>query len=460
MNTPRHKVSLTEISFHPASFADPNGRLFVWQGQIYRGISYEHSKFVKGLFQSGLIRELINKSLIVQTEIADIEIDGYGLLLKHQTVPFVSYAYEWSAEMLKDAALLMLELLSELSKHNLTLQDAHPWNVLFDGPRPVYVDFGSIIPDNGKGKWRGYKQFLRYFLNPLRLSALGYGQISRCLFSDYRMEISNFALESFLFKKKTGRANQTFFSLARKLIKKSPAGQDFIRDLKHTINNIVIPSKRTDWSDYYNHGFPPLTPTGQWAKKQHSVYHVLKQLQPGSVLDVGSNRGWYSQLAASLGSQVVSFDVDEPSISMLYREAQQKKMPILPLIMDFRNPSPGYGLCNQTFPPATQRLKCDLVIAAALVHHLVFRQYLHFEQIVSGLSLFAKQWLLVEFIPKEDVYVSKWWTQKYSWYTLDNFILTLKKEFPCVQVYPSSPEPRVFLLCKRIADEPTRNEEQ
>jgi len=39
--------------------------------------------------------------------------DGWAGVLEHETVPFVSYPYEWSFSMLKDAALLHLHLIEK-----------------------------------------------------------------------------------------------------------------------------------------------------------------------------------------------------------------------------------------------------------------------------------------------------------------------------------------------------------
>ncbi len=83
------------------------------------------------------------------------------------------------------------------------------------------------------------------------------------------------------------------------------------------------------------------------------------------------------------------------------------------------------------------------------MHHLVFRQKQKFEQIVSRLSDFTGKWLLVEFIPKEDKYVSEWYNDAFSWYTPENFSEELKKHFRKVDKLPSNPEPRMMFLCER-----------
>jgi SAM-dependent methyltransferase len=224
---------------------------------------------------------------------------------------------------------------------------------------------------------------------------------------------------------------------------------DFLQQVRREVEGIIIPSFKTEWLEYYDGFFPSFSPSDEWTAKHISVHQALSDLKPDSVLDIGSNRGWYSQLATLQGSRVVAFDVDEGCITQLYYDSKEKNLPILPLVMDFRNPSPGYGLCNQWLAPATERLKCDMVLALALIHHLVFKQHLNFDQIINGLSIFSKRWLLVEFIPRDDRYVREWWSERFSWYTLDNFISALKKQFHNVRILPSYPEPRVLLLCEK-----------
>jgi hypothetical protein len=40
-----------------------------------------------------------------------------------------------------------------------------------------------------------------------------------------------------------------------------------------------------------------------------------------------------------------------------------------------------------------------MVLALGLVHQIVFKRYLNFEQIGQGFALFSKRWLVVEFVP-------------------------------------------------------------
>lgn len=469
------EIKVNDVVFHPHSFADPSGRLFWWQSELYRAVNGERAQLYRSLFDSGVIDSLIAKGLLVETELTDLTLNNFELVLRHRIFPFVSYAYEWCAPMLKDAASTVITLELELSQFGLTLQDAHPWNVLFDGCKPIFVDFGSIVPAKHDTEWVAYDEFCRFYSYPLYLASNGYSRIARWLLHDHEQGVLRPEIQALTGKsslnhqvKHMGRelAKRYLPQLARTELRRSygflksiaakppspprllsrPA---FLQSVKEEIESINLPSVQTAWSGYYEDSFPLLTPSDEWTIKHHTVHQLLSSLQPGSVLDIGSNRGWYSQLASSLGSKVVAFDLDEVVSSQLYADMKATGLSVLPLVMDIRNPSPASGLCYEWLPAATERFRVDMVLALALVHHLVFWQHLSFDQIVRSLLAFSDQWLLVEFIPFDDKYVSQWWTEKYAWYTLDNFVAELKRYFPNVSLWQSHPKPRVLLLCER-----------
>src|SRR6266571_1885451 len=87
-------IPLSEVDFHPLSFADPNGRLFWWQGQLYRGITQGRTDFYNSIVQDGVVQSLIDKGLLIQTQLTALELDEYKMIFKHHCVPFVAYPYE------------------------------------------------------------------------------------------------------------------------------------------------------------------------------------------------------------------------------------------------------------------------------------------------------------------------------------------------------------------------------
>src|SRR5919108_6471437 len=92
-------------------------------------------------------------------------------VLEHERIPFVSYPYEWTFAMLRDAALLQLELLRRALDEDLILKDSTPYNVQWRGARPVFVDVGSFERLREGEPWAGYRQFCTLVLYPLLLQA-------------------------------------------------------------------------------------------------------------------------------------------------------------------------------------------------------------------------------------------------------------------------------------------------
>ncbi|OLE20520.1 MAG: hypothetical protein AUG50_00390 [Betaproteobacteria bacterium 13_1_20CM_3_63_8] len=149
--------------------------MFYSGGGVYRALSTEGLADFEALAASGLL----NDPRIVGTERADGTPAATGLLpgevaavLKHEPVPFVSYPYEWTFSMLKDAAHLQLDLLLAALDHDLVLKDSSPYNVQFKGARPVFIDVGAFERLRAGELWVGYRQFCMLYLFPLLLQSL------------------------------------------------------------------------------------------------------------------------------------------------------------------------------------------------------------------------------------------------------------------------------------------------
>lgn len=466
------RVARDEITFHPLSYSESEVRLFSWRGDIYRGIGGKLAGDYRKMFETGLVDSLVGQRLLVGTEVTDITLDGFEFVIKHDRIPFVTYAWEWCGPMLKEAALCLLDVEIELSKRGWTLRDAHPWNVLFDGTRPLFVDFGSFISLDERPGWVALDEFRSFFLYPLLLVSLGQSRLARLLLQDWDTGVGERELGLLL----RGRlrpfgatnARPKVYEAGRRVIPKplrpmvkkilNPTGSrdlsnvrariEFLLRLRQTVEELEIPELRTDWSNYYEGAFPPWSPTPDWTPKHHAVVKVLST-RPSSVLDLGANRGWYSQFAAMEGARVVAVDNDEGALTLLHRDLRGADIDVLPIFMDFKDPSPGRGVGNRIFLPATDRLQCELVMALALVHHLVFKNRLTFDHITDGLASFTTSRVLVEFIPPSDEYVKPWMTPEHSWYSLEKFMGSLRRHFSRIETLESHPKDRVLLLCAK-----------
>ena len=92
-------------------------------------------------------------------------------VLEHEKLPFVSYPYEWSFEMLRDAALLQLDLVLAGLDEGIGLKDASAYNLQWKGASPVFVDVASFYKRAEGEPWVGYRQFCQMFLYPLLVQA-------------------------------------------------------------------------------------------------------------------------------------------------------------------------------------------------------------------------------------------------------------------------------------------------
>lgn len=448
------QIPRCEVSFHPHSFGDPAGRLFRWNGQLYRGIRSGSEPFVRRLFQDGIVQKLVNRGILIDTELTPLAIDGYEMVVRHRDLPFPSYPEEWCPAMLKDAALTIIDLLVELARYDLTLKDGHPWNVLFDGCRPIYVDFTSIIPRKDTSPWTGYDAFSRFCLNPLILMAHGQDRIARRLLLEYdgvlKSDVSMLTGGSAsLLSSVIKRALKRVRSLFPVQLHERQSGHAFLEGMKAEIESLQFPIHKTEISYNDDTWGQCFSPQDMWTVRQRAVHKVLSDHRPKSVLNIGGKTGWYAKLAAFLESEVVTFDLQCSYTTELYYEARKMRLPVLPLVMDFTDPTPSRGLCSHWSICASERFQCDIVVALDLIPHLVCHRYLNFDQIVHGLSLFSKRALIVEFVPWDVTDVCGANSDYRSWYTVDTFVKTLRKEFRIVRKVGIDLEQGVLLLCER-----------
>jgi hypothetical protein len=162
--------------FDPGSFKDPEGRVFYHGGRVYRSLSERGRERFVAAHAQGLIPALVRDRLLIETELVDTPRDvdpadvGARVLLQER-VPFASYPYEWSFDMLRDAAFVTLDVFERSLRAGFSLKDATAFNVMFRDNRPVLVDVPSIEPRRPGQPWVAYAQFCRSFLFPLLVNA-------------------------------------------------------------------------------------------------------------------------------------------------------------------------------------------------------------------------------------------------------------------------------------------------
>ena len=141
----------------PGSFRDRDSRVVVADDAVYRVLSERGADDWRALADSPLLGELTGKGSLVGTEevsadtldgAAGVLAEDTAAVLRHERVPFVSYPYEWTFGMLRDAALLQLDIELAALDAGLSLKDATPYNLQFRGvenPDAVLIGQGDKL---------------------------------------------------------------------------------------------------------------------------------------------------------------------------------------------------------------------------------------------------------------------------------------------------------------------------
>ncbi len=462
------------------SFVDPNGRLFEWRGEIYRVLEPEYAARWRELVADGTIGKLMADGLLVESELTYLTTESGKAVLRHRRVPVQSYCYEWLPAMLQDAALLTLDLCIRLAEHGLTLQDGHPWNILFDGTKPVYVDAGSIVPARDDILWAPYQQFRNFFLFPLYLYAAGEDHIARWLMRDYLGGVSDddllaalpasFKLRhpqrtlgvaipkavSKLFEQLPDDMQQRFLSISKAA--NSGPGQGklklkFLRSLRRNVESLKLPSVTSQWARYYKtqdkkYFQSDLSP-GDWQRKHEAVGKILTELRPNSVLDVGANAGHYSELAATCGARVTACESDIAALAHCHQSARGKGANILPLVVNVFSAAPTPGRGGVACPGPIERFKSELVMGLAVIHHVVAIQRIPLARICEMFAELSEHWLLLEFAKPLQAKIGVSPVPALDDFDADELEKCLRQHFKSVRRFPSYPDDRKLFLCEK-----------
>lgn len=451
---------------------DPTGNIYERDGSIYRSISPEFIPFVKSLLDNKNIQETINHRF-VDTSIYQENTKLNTLTLKHKKILPVNYPYEWSNQMLQDAARLTLDICLELLDEGFILKDATPWNIVFESCNPVFVDFTSIMPVEADLYWVALDQFLRLFLFPLLAAENGFGRVNRSLFLTSQnglsgQEISHY-LPAFSWLRKPWLINRLYIPRAmvnllqstdqdkeiEKLISISVISPEkrkiFFKGLLSEVNSIKSNDGDKEQSRY-NSDMASFFDPQRFNQKQSAISKLLLELKPKSVVSIGCKKGGYAILAAQMGIPVTAFDTNENSLDLLYQTAKLRNLNILPLIMDITNPTPPSGWRASQYSSAIDRLKGEGALAVTQVHSLAITQCQPFKRIVKEFSDYCEKWLITEFIPIEDPRAKELLLtnrRDLSWYTLEGFLSELNLHFKEVTTFESYPKGRTLIFCRK-----------
>jgi ribosomal protein L11 methylase PrmA len=419
----------TLSGLEPGSFRDPDSRVFVADGRVLRLLSSHGLEDWRALSGSPLFAELESEGKLVGTheadgvaEVPDALHGDVAAVLEHDVVPVVSYPYEWTFGMLRDAALLQLDLVRRAIGAGLILKDSSPYNVQFRGAQPVFVDVGSFERLREGEPWAGYRQFCMLFLYPLLLQAWKdvpfqpwlRGSIDGITPQELRNVLSfrdrfrRGALGHVVLHARLERRYEERDADLKQELKAAGFRKELIlanvKRLEKLVGGLTPRAESSAWSGYG----PTTTYSDEDAeRKARFVAEAVAAERPRVVWDLGCNEGRHARIAAETAEEVVAIDADALVVDRLYEALRHEgKTKILPLTMNLADPSPGLGWRGLERRPFAARGTPDLALCLALVHHLSIGGNVPIAELLDWLrSLDAA--LVVEFPTPEDPMVRR-----------------------------------------------------
>ncbi len=404
-----------------SSFRDPHGFVFRREGVIYRQVNEPHARHLEMFVESGLYEALVDEGLLVPHEAVTIDLapePGAIAVLRPREVPFVSYPYEWGFLQLRDAALLTLRIQELALGHGMSLRDASAYNVTFDGSHPVFIDATSfeVLPDGRP--WVAYRQFCEHFLAPLALMAfrdVRLGQLSRVWMDGIPLDLATDLLPAkmsvrpglAMHLRLHARAQRRHRGTMDADVRADAAGRfslqafrGLVASLRKAVEGMTEPDGVSVWRDYYRDARH--YPDAAAAAKERFVASALAEIAPATVWDLGANTGHFARMATASSARAVAFDLDAFCVDEAYRVARSTGDGLLlPLVLDFANPSPAIGWDNRERDTLHDRGSADLVFALALVHHLGIGNNLPLLSVVDFIARCGSH-AIVEWVPEDD----------------------------------------------------------
>ena len=452
-----------------SSFRDPSGYLFRENGILYRQVNHSYSKDYDHLMGSGLYDDLVKKGLFISHE--DVS-DNFDLkppaykVLKPEPIHFVSYPYEWCFSQLKDSALTTLQIQEIALEYGMSLKDSSAYNIQFHQGKPVLIDTLSFEVYREGEPWDAYRQFCQHFLAPLCLMSYTDERLSKLL----RTYIDGIPLDlaSSLLPVRT-RFNFPILThihlhaAAQKRYSDKPIKPEDMRvgkmsrvgflglisSLKKITEKLNWKPKGTEGGDYYaicsydEHSLE---------EKKAIISRWIDVIDPSSVWDLGANVGFFSRIFSDRDIPTIAFDIDPAAVEVNYLETlKRKERSLLPLILDLTNPSPNLGWANEERTSFLERGPSDLILALALIHHIVISNNVPLLDFVSFLTRLG-QWVIVEFVPKEDAQVQRLLATRkdiFEDYDKQHFEATMGEEFHIKEVEEIQGTQRLLYLLKK-----------
>ncbi|MGB9755773.1 MAG: hypothetical protein ACPLXO_02710 [Desulfurella sp.] len=438
---------------------DDIGRIFEFNGKIYRGINKNKKNLVLEMFQSGFLPELMEKGLFVKSKISELKTKEYELVVESEKIENLIYPYEWTFSMLKKAALLVIDIREIAKKYGFGMKDCHTYNIAFKGNKPIYLDLGTFIKtSNNCSPYFDFQEFFESYYYPLILWAEGLVySVKFSFYYDARYPSIEFYLSKYKFlrnfdtnivkrfirfrnlinilstvtdleleeKIRAKGKNEIYIRLAKiikKIVTKTKLGLYDLSRIKNEINNLKEKGT-TEWEKYYGDS-PKLTE--RFKKILFYVNTMCKDAK--TAVSFGANQCFFENLLLENThiQKVICQDIDYKALDIGFQKYTSNKdgKEMYFVCYDITRPIVPIAYAKAPY----ERFKSDIVFALALTHHLILKTGCSMEYIIREFRKYSNKYAFIEFMPL-GLWVPGAKVNVPDWYNIENFRRTLSEYF-------------------------------
>lgn len=458
---------VSPLEFAAGSFRDRDARVFLHDRQVLRALSVRGLANWEYVSSRTFWKNALQRGTVVETTRAPefdslVGENGFAAALEHRRLRLLTWPWEWSFSMLKDAAFLQLNLMKEALAEDCILKDATPLNFQFQGSQVLLMDTASIERLPAGEAWHGYRQFCQQFLFPLMLQAWKNVAFQPWLRgSADGIPVSEFAgMLSWRDLFRPGAMTHVWLHsmLQRRTrnqpVQKSLETSGFERSMiERNVDSLTAIVDRLQWtpagSVWSNYNQDSRHVAHDSIVKERFVREACESIHPETVWDIGCNQGRYSRIAADCGADVVAMDADHLTIDQLYcRLRDEKDWRVTPIVFNVADPSPGIGWNGNERPSLQARSKPNLVLCLAVIHHLVIGSNLLLSDVMRWLRGLNAA-VVIEWVDRSDPLVAQLLQNRrdvFGDYSAELFRRCAESQFRIVRSERLSETRELFLL--------------
>ena len=333
----------------------------------------------------------------------------------------------WSSAQVEDYFKLLEQMFLELAKNGFTLNDGHPWNFVFEDSIIKFTDFGSFIPFTEKNKNASLNEALEF----------------KCLIKFYRTSYMK-SLRMYLAE---CNASKTRHSLAviLELGFKGLHENDCYINLLERFNRITDSTyqPKSTWLRYRDEK-EDLDSKALKDPRFAVANELIKSSGASKVIDIGSNDGLYSIIAAGVhGMSALALEIEDVNSSWLHRFAKENCLRITSATCSLEDYVYHLKFTSQPFRPVI-----DLAMLFAVFHHMVHDGRYTVNKLVDELEFLGVRKMILEYISYDDVFLSL--KTRVLWYNLENIILSFEELGYQSKVYPEHAKGRRLVYINKI----------